>query len=56
MAAKAIKLGGMSSAKGRKEVEKMDEQFRRSRSMRPGATADLLCSSLAVLLIEGFRP
>ncbi|MEM0456649.1 MAG: triphosphoribosyl-dephospho-CoA synthase [Nitrososphaerota archaeon] len=56
MAAKAIKLGGISSAKGRKEVEKMDEQFRKSRSMRPGATADLLCSSLAVLLMEGFRP
>ncbi len=56
MAAKAIKLGGMSSAKGRKEVEKMDEQFRRSKSMRPGATADLLCSSLTVLLMEGFRP
>lgn len=56
MAAKAIKLGGISSTKGRKEVEKLDEQFRKSKSMRPGATADLLCSSLAVLLMEGFRP
>ncbi|MCS7136411.1 MAG: triphosphoribosyl-dephospho-CoA synthase [Nitrososphaerota archaeon] len=56
MATKAIKLGGISSTKGRKEVEKMDEEFRKSRLMRPGATADLLCSSLAILLIEGFRP
>ncbi len=56
MAAKAIKLGGISYAKGIEEVAKMDEQFRKTKSMRPGATADLLCSSLVVLLMEGFRP
>ncbi|MEM2910653.1 MAG: triphosphoribosyl-dephospho-CoA synthase [Nitrososphaerota archaeon] len=56
MAARAVKLGGLSSIKGREEVERMDERFRIGKLLRPGATADLLCSSLAVLLLEGFRP
>ncbi|PUA31400.1 MAG: hypothetical protein B9J98_06475 [Candidatus Terraquivivens tikiterensis] len=56
MAERAARLGGISSMRGRREVERMDERFRVGKLLRPGATADLLCSSLAVLLLEGFRP
>lgn len=49
-------IGGLSSRQGLLELKRMDERLRMSKVLRPGATADLLCSSLAILLLEGYRP
>lgn len=46
--------GGMFTREGRKAVDELDESFRRE-SINPGATADLIASSLMVSFLNGLK-
>ena len=47
---------GMLSTRGKKEIEKMDEELRRSAGhLNPGTTADITAASLMIALLTGFR-
>jgi triphosphoribosyl-dephospho-CoA synthase len=55
-AREALEKGGMLTEEGRREVRRMDEEFRRE-DINPGTTADLTASSwMLALLLEGIRP
>lgn len=56
MASKILNLGGINSREGLKALYELDERMRRSWMMRPGATADLLASSIAIVLLSGWVP
>jgi len=56
MVSEILRLGGVSSREGLKALNELDERMRRSWRMRPGATADLLASSIAVVLLSGWNP
>jgi len=56
LADEALKLGGLLTREGRRVVERVDRKLRRSRRMRPGATADLLSATLAAALLTGWSP
>jgi triphosphoribosyl-dephospho-CoA synthase len=52
----ALKLGGLSSSDGRKEVQLLDARLRMSDGgLNPGTTADLTAGSLLVALLCGWR-
>lgn len=56
MASKILSLGGVKTEKGLEEIFLLDSKMRRSWRMRPGATADLLASSIATALLSGWVP
>ena len=52
----ALKLGGLASSDGRKEVQLLDARLRMSDGgLNPGTTADLTAGSLLVALLCGWR-
>jgi len=57
MAKRVLKVGGMKTPRGRKEVERMDRSLQRmDHRCNPGTTADLTASALSILLLSGYRP
>jgi triphosphoribosyl-dephospho-CoA synthase len=57
MAKRVLKVGGMKTSRGRKEAEEMDKSLQRiDHRCNPGTTADLTASTLAILLLSGYRP
>lgn len=56
-AKKVLAFGGLSTKKGRKETERLDEALRaKSNLLNPGATADITASVLALVTLSGYRP
>jgi triphosphoribosyl-dephospho-CoA synthase len=56
-AKKALALGGFSTRRGRKEIERLDDQLGKSANLlNPGATADITASVLALATLSGYRP
>jgi triphosphoribosyl-dephospho-CoA synthase len=56
-AKKALVLGGLSTRRGRKEVERLDHELgTNTNRLNPGATADLTASVLALATLSGYRP
>ena len=49
-----LKLGGLLSQKGKKELYKLDDELA-VRNLNPGSTADILATSIYIALIKGFR-
>jgi triphosphoribosyl-dephospho-CoA synthase len=57
MARRVLKAGGMKNTSGRKAARRMDKSLQRANHRcNPGTTADLTASTLAVLLLNGYRP
>ena len=56
MAHEVLRLGGVYTREGRKALNQLDSRLRRSRKLRPGATADLLASTIAIALLTGWNP
>ena len=56
MASRILSLGGVNTRKGLEALYELDRKMRRSWRIRPGATADLLASSIAVALLTGWTP
>ena len=56
MASRVLSLGGVRTEKGLQAIRCLDSKMRRSWRMRPGATADLLASSIATALLSGWTP
>jgi len=56
MASRILGLGGVSTQKGLEALRELDRRMRRSWRTRPGATADILASSIAVTLLSGWTP
>ncbi|MCS7126000.1 MAG: triphosphoribosyl-dephospho-CoA synthase [Aigarchaeota archaeon] len=54
MASKILELGGVNNREGLKMLRELDLSMRKSWRTRPGATADLLASSIAVVLLSGY--
>jgi triphosphoribosyl-dephospho-CoA synthase len=56
-ARKALTLGGFRTWRGRKEIERLDDQLgKNSNLLNPGATADITASVLALATLSGYRP
>ncbi|MGQ9542647.1 MAG: triphosphoribosyl-dephospho-CoA synthase [Candidatus Bathyarchaeia archaeon] len=52
-----LSLGGSGSPSGRRRLNELDVELRvNGNRLNPGATADLTASSLAVALLQGYRP
>ncbi len=56
MASEALRAGGIHTPEGRESIKRLDRLLRRSRKLRPGATADLLASTIAMALLTGWNP
>ncbi len=57
LAEQALSMGGLTSASGRNRLAQLDQTLRSgSHKLNPGTTADLTASSLAVAILEGYRP
>jgi len=56
-AKKVLALGGFSTKKGLKEVERFDDELRANGNLlNPGTTADIMASVLALATLSGYRP
>jgi triphosphoribosyl-dephospho-CoA synthase len=56
-AKEAIEAGGLSTGRGRKLIQNLDDDLgKQGGKLNPGTTADLTCSSIMVALLEGWRP
>jgi triphosphoribosyl-dephospho-CoA synthase len=56
-ARKALVLGGLSTRRGRKEIERLDDQLGKSANLlNPGTSADITASVLALATLSGYRP
>jgi triphosphoribosyl-dephospho-CoA synthase len=57
LAEQVLSLGGLTSTSGRNRLAQLDQTLRSgSHKLNPGTTADLTASSLAVAILEGYRP
>jgi len=57
LAEQVLSAGGLTSASGRTMLTQLDQTLRSgSHKLNPGTTADLTTSSLAVAILEGYRP
>jgi triphosphoribosyl-dephospho-CoA synthase len=57
LAGEALSAGGLTSSVGTEKLEQLDRRLRSGgRVLNPGTTADLTASSLAVAIINGYRP
>jgi triphosphoribosyl-dephospho-CoA synthase len=56
-AGRALALGGLSTRRGRKEIERLDDDLRSDAHLvNPGATADITASVLALATLSGYKP
>ena len=56
-ASEALEAGGMTSELGREKLAALDVKLRMGgNKLNPGTTADLTCSSLAIAVLNGYRP
>jgi triphosphoribosyl-dephospho-CoA synthase len=52
-----IEAGGLTTSKGKKMIQSLDDDLAKEEGkLNPGTTADLTCSSIMVALLEGWRP
>jgi triphosphoribosyl-dephospho-CoA synthase len=57
LAEEALSAGGLRSDAGTEKLEQLDRRLRSGgRRLNPGTTADLTASSLAVAILDGYRP
>ena len=57
LAEEVLSAGGLRSEAGIEKLEQLDRKLRSSgRGLNPGTTADLTASSLAVAILDGYRP
>ncbi|MEN2975470.1 MAG: triphosphoribosyl-dephospho-CoA synthase [Candidatus Caldarchaeales archaeon] len=56
LSSRVLELGGVNTREGLRRLEELDLLLRKSWRMRPGATADLLASSITVVLLSGWTP
>ena len=54
-AAQILQMGGLATARGRKNLARFDNDLRKNKQLRPGTTADLTAASLMVTLMCGLR-
>jgi triphosphoribosyl-dephospho-CoA synthase len=56
-AKKILKLGGLETSEGKKNIFEFDRKLRESgNKLNPGTTADLTAAALALCTINGYRP
>lgn len=56
-ARRVLALGGLSTRRGMKEIEILDNKLRTQPNLlNPGATADMTASVLALAMLSGYRP
>jgi triphosphoribosyl-dephospho-CoA synthase len=52
-----MELGGLKTSRGRKSLEKLDRELKRSSNLlNPGTTADIIGAALALCILGGYRP
>ncbi|MEM0078856.1 MAG: triphosphoribosyl-dephospho-CoA synthase [Nitrososphaerota archaeon] len=56
MASKILENGGVKNSRGRELLVELDKLLRNNWRTRPGATADLLASSITITLLNGWIP
>jgi triphosphoribosyl-dephospho-CoA synthase len=57
MAKKVLKLGGLETSSGRKNLREFDHELRKSSNLlNPGTTADIVAAALALSVLHGYRP
>lgn len=57
LAAEVLSAGGLRSSAGAEKLEQLDRRLRSDGGrLNPGTTADLTASSLAVVVLDGYRP
>ncbi len=50
-----LKLGGLKTKEGRREIEKLDEELKQKK-LNPGTTADLTANTIYLAILNGFKP
>lgn len=56
-AKKVLDLGGPATAIGKQSLNRLDRELRKaSNTLNPGTTADIIAASLALCILEGYRP
>jgi triphosphoribosyl-dephospho-CoA synthase len=57
MAKEALKLGGLVTSRGEKNIRELDHKLRKSDNLwNPGTTADITTAALALSILSGYRP
>lgn len=52
-----LKLGGLETSNGRKSLREFDRELRKvGNLLNPGTTADIIAASLALIILDGYRP
>ncbi|MGA3192965.1 MAG: triphosphoribosyl-dephospho-CoA synthase [Candidatus Bathyarchaeia archaeon] len=56
-AREVIELGGVETSSGRKSLDKLDGELKKSSNLlNPGTTADIIGAALALCILAGYRP
>ncbi len=56
-AGEVLKLGGLATYLGKKELSDLDKELREpANQLNPGTTADIIAAVLAITILEGYRP
>ncbi|MGD0496428.1 MAG: triphosphoribosyl-dephospho-CoA synthase [Candidatus Bathyarchaeia archaeon] len=56
-AREVIELGGVETSNGRKSLNKLDRELKKSSNLlNPGTTADIIGAALALCILAGYRP
>lgn len=52
-----LKLGGLETSNGRESLREFDRELRKvGNLLNPGTTADIIAASLALMILDGYRP
>jgi triphosphoribosyl-dephospho-CoA synthase len=52
-----LSLGGLETSKGKKYLKQFDRELRKAGNLlNPGTTADIIAATLALTILEGYRP
>jgi len=56
-AREVVKLGGVETSSGRKSLDRLDRELKKSSNLlNPGTTADIIGAALALCVLAGYRP
>jgi triphosphoribosyl-dephospho-CoA synthase len=56
-AREVVELGGVETPNGRKSLDKLDAELKKSSNLlNPGTTADIIGAALALCILAGYRP